>query len=95
MKIVKERDWRFCSYEEDFLGKGSVFVFEHKQYGDILALKAAKYIASKLDIVLFLNAESKEKVSVSRTKQIDLQDLLDTYGIATWQDLLCGMSTHN
>lgn len=92
MKIVKEKDWRFRSYERNFLDKGGVFVFEHKQYGDILALKAAKYIASKLDVVLFLNAESSEKVSVSESKRKDLQELLKIYDVASAEGLLSAMS---
>ena len=92
MKIVKEKDWRFCSYEDNFYGKGGVFLFEHKQYGDILALKAAKYIASKLDVVLFLDAESSEKVSVSYSQRNDLQRLMTMYNVATATGLLCAMS---
>lgn len=85
MKIMKDKDWIFRGYVENFLDIGRVFLFEHKRYGEIIALKVAKFITSKLDVVLHLNAESDEKVWVSESRKESLLKLMKLQDQAVMQ----------
>lgn len=48
------------------LGNKPAFLFQHKDYGDVLVLNGAKYIDVENDKVFFCDANSKEKIYVSR-----------------------------
>lgn len=69
MKVLRSKDWKLIGYLAScaFLGSQPAFLFQHKNYEDVLVLNAAKYIDVEHDKVFFFDAKSKEKVYASRS----------------------------
>lgn len=73
MRIIRDSDWKLVGYrKKDLITKKPVFLFQHRQYGDILVLNEAKYIMVGQNIVLFFNASQEEKISVSKRREAEI-----------------------
>lgn len=44
MKILRSSEWEPAFWIGNFPGVGPAYVFKNKKYGDIVALKVAKYV---------------------------------------------------
>lgn len=68
MKILRSKDWVLLGMLANSLTLGNkpAFLFQHRDYGDVLVLNEAKYIDVENDKVFFCDANSKEKIYVSR-----------------------------
>lgn len=65
MKILKNTEWEPVAWIENCPGTGQpAFLFRHKQYGDVMALKVVKWIDVASDRVYFYDAQAHE-ISVS------------------------------
>lgn len=65
MKILRDTEWEPIAWVDYMPGiEGPAFLFKHKKYGDIQALKVAKWIDVSANIVHFYRACTHE-VSVS------------------------------
>ena len=68
MKILGSKDWVLLGMLAECvtLGNRPAFLFQHKDYEDVLVLNEAKYIDVENNKVFFCDANSKEKIYVSR-----------------------------
>lgn len=80
MKVLRSKEWRLLGYLANcvFLGSQPAFLFQHKDYRDVLVLNEAKYVDVENDKVFFFDAKSKEKIYVSRSSRDDLSESLVT-----------------
>jgi hypothetical protein len=69
MKILRSKDWVLLGMVANsfVLGNKPAFLFQHRGYGDVLVLNEAKYIDVENDKVFFFDAESKNKIHVSKS----------------------------
>lgn len=58
MKVLRDTEWKFAG-RTDFIEviDGPAFIFQNLKYGDIIALKVAKYIDTTADVVYYFDAD--------------------------------------
>lgn len=60
MKVLRSTEWEPVAWMETFPSMGTpVYVFLNKKYGDVVALKVAKYVDVPHDNVYLYNAQSR------------------------------------
>lgn len=65
MRVLRNTEWDPIGWVDIFPGiEGPAYLFRHKQYGDVVTLKVAKWIDVPHNKVYFYDAEHRE-VSVS------------------------------
>lgn len=68
MKILRNTEWVFEGYSANFpVLEGPAFIFRNFRYGDVVALKVAKYIDATSDVVYYFDA-SRNYVGASNVK---------------------------
>lgn len=61
MKVMRSTEWEPIAWADNVPGiEGPAYLFCHKKYFDVVALKVAKWIDVTADVVYFYNAEKKE-----------------------------------
>lgn len=82
MKILRNTEWEPVGWAETFPGLESpAYLFKHKQYGDVVALKVAKWIDVPRDKVYFYNALN-HTISVSGRRNMISETSLPNYRVA-------------
>lgn len=77
MKILRDVEWSLLGYDDNskaFNGTPAIY-FKHKQYGDVTALKAAKYILTATNEVYFYTVTARGEVSVSKAHKEEDSDI--------------------
>lgn len=65
MKVLRSTEWEPVAWMETFPSMGTpVYVFLNKKYGDVVALKVAKYVDVPRDNVYLYDATSR-RISLS------------------------------
>lgn len=79
MKVLRNTEWEPVAWVENVPGMGTpAYLFRHKQFFDVVALKVVKWIDVTSDVVYFYDAERKE-VSVSGIGNGHSETSLPTY----------------
>lgn len=60
MKILRSDEWEPAFWVENFPGLGKAYIFKSKTYGDIMALKVAKYIVLSENNSYIYDAETRK-----------------------------------
>lgn len=78
MKILRSKDWVLLGFiaESLCLGSKPAFLFQHKAYEDVLVLNEAKYIDVDTNTVFFCDANSPDKIYVSRASENPVSESL-------------------
>lgn len=78
MKILRSSEWEPVFWVKQFPGLGPAYVFRNKRYGDVLALKVAKYVDVAADDTYVYDADNRiisYRADGSETSEITLPTL--------------------
>lgn len=78
MQVLRDTDYELIGLSKSVFDDDMMFYFKRRKYDDnIIGLKVLKYINVSENIVLFLNANAKKKISVSgRQESAAIEPLL-------------------
>lgn len=62
MKVMRDTEWDFEGWCQQFkpMDNSPVFFFKNKKFGDVIALKEAKYIDVSANLVHYYTVENSE-----------------------------------
>lgn len=70
MQVLRDTDYELIGLSKSIFDDDMMFYFKRRKYDDnILGLKVLKYINVSKNIVLFLDANAKKKISVSGRRE--------------------------
>lgn len=59
MKVLRSTEWEPSFWVPNFPGMGPAYLFRHREFNDILALKVAKYVDVEANDTYVYNAETR------------------------------------